>query len=172
MSAVEDDDDASEYYMSSDGEVSQGDSDDNTDDDDDGYGNAMSGAEFHVVPKEAFQCFSAQEVRAKQQEAVARVVAVLQVTSDEATQLLRAFKWNVNRVNDEWFQNEEEVRAKVGLMPVDAMTDASESEHQVTCGVCFDEFPASSINHVARSTRSSHIALTHTFYRREDRLRE
>jgi hypothetical protein len=31
------------------------------------------------------------------------------ITADEATQLLRAFKWNVNRVNDEWFQDEDEV---------------------------------------------------------------
>jgi len=25
---------------------------------------------------------------------------------------------------------------------------SSESEHQVTCGVCFDEFPATGVNHV------------------------
>jgi len=31
---------------------------------------------------------------------------VLQISADEATQLLRAFKWNVNRVHDEWFQDE------------------------------------------------------------------
>jgi hypothetical protein len=40
----------------------------------------MSGAEFHAAPKASFQCFSAEQVVAKQSEAVARVVAVLQIT--------------------------------------------------------------------------------------------
>ena len=108
----------------------------------------MSGVEFHVVPRALFQCFSAAEVVAKQTEAVARVVAVLQITTDDAAQLLRAFKWNVNTVHDEWFSNEEGVRAAVGLLPGDVMADASESEHAVTCGVCFDDFSASGTNHV------------------------
>eukprot|EP00227_Mantoniella_beaufortii_P007612 CAMPEP_0197594376 /NCGR_PEP_ID=MMETSP1326-20131121/20400_1 /TAXON_ID=1155430 /ORGANISM="Genus nov. species nov., Strain RCC2288" /LENGTH=510 /DNA_ID=CAMNT_0043160539 /DNA_START=351 /DNA_END=1879 /DNA_ORIENTATION=- len=146
----------SEYYMSEDeespddaeGDDDGEDDDDDADDDDEGYGNAMSAIEHHVVPRAAYHCFGSQEVMTKQAEAVARVVAVLQINSDEATQLLRAFKWNVNRVHDEWFQNEEGVRAKVGLFPVDCAMDVSESEHQVTCGVCFDEFPASGINHV------------------------
>ena len=72
-------------------------------------------------------------------QAVARVVSVLQLSNDEATQLLRAFKWSVNRVQDAWFEDEEGVRAKFGLIPA---MESSESEHQVTCGVCFDEFPA------------------------------
>ena len=34
------------------------------------------------------------------------------------------------------------MRAKFGLLPSDSIVGSSESEHQVTCGVCFDEFPA------------------------------
>ena len=112
-----DDDDYSEDYYMSDDEVSQGDFDDDDVDDDDGYGNAMSDAEFHLAPRKAYQVFSAQEVRDKQKDAVSRVVAVLQISSDEATHLLRAFKWNVNRVNDEWFQDEEAVRDEEYVQP-------------------------------------------------------
>ena len=120
--------------------------------DDDGYGVAMSGIEFQVVePRAPFTCLTAEQMMTKQKEAVARVVTVLQVTADEATQLLRAYKWNVNNVNDEWFSNEDAVREKVGLLRANTPVAASESAHQenqVTCGVCFDEFSATGLNHV------------------------
>ena len=68
------------------------------------------------------------------------VIAVLQITPDEATTLLRAFKWNVNRVHDEWFQDESAVRARVGLSL--AAQDAEPEYGDVaTCRVCFEEFP-------------------------------
>ena len=132
-----------DYYMSDDG-VSG--SDGFGDVDDDGYGNAMTGVELQSATRADYQCLTSSEVREKQRDAVSRVIAVLQITPDEATTLLRAFKWNVNRVHDEWFQDESAVRARVGLSL--AAQDAEPEYRDVaTCRVCFDEFPATEDTH-------------------------
>ena len=121
-----------DYYMSDDG-VSG--SDGFGDVDDDGYGNAMTGVELQSATRADYQCLTSSEVREKQRDAVSRVIAVLQITPDEATTLLRAFKWNVNRVHDEWFQDESAVRARVGLSL--AAQDAEPEYGDVaTCRVC------------------------------------
>jgi ariadne-1 len=138
-------DDEEDYYMSADdGELSQGSAAD-YEDDDDAFADdtaCLNAAEHVVVPRAAYQCFGAVEVRAKQSEAIARVVAVLQVNTDEATQLLRTFKWNVNTVNEEWFADEERVRTSAGLLPRDADASEPEPERVVRCGVCFEDFSA------------------------------
>ena len=75
------------------------------------YGNAISGVEAHVVKREEYR-WTRSRCSNGSVEAVQGVTQVLQVTQDDATQLLRAFKWNVNRVNDEWFGDEEDIRGK------------------------------------------------------------
>ena len=81
------------------------------------YGNVMlSGVEAHGGSKrEQYRCLDAEQVLERQREAVRGVTQVLQVTPDDATQLLRAHKWNVNAVNDTWFGDEDAVREKFGL---------------------------------------------------------
>eukprot|EP00976_Prorocentrum_cordatum_P105613 1194294-Prorocentrum_minimum.AAC.2 len=58
-----------------------------------------------------------QEITAKQQEIVQSIQSVLSVSPDTATMLLRHFKWSVNRIHEVWFQDEDKVRAEVGLLP-------------------------------------------------------
>eukprot|EP00238_Polyblepharides_amylifera_P000962 CAMPEP_0196573722 /NCGR_PEP_ID=MMETSP1081-20130531/3576_1 /TAXON_ID=36882 /ORGANISM="Pyramimonas amylifera, Strain CCMP720" /LENGTH=623 /DNA_ID=CAMNT_0041891541 /DNA_START=181 /DNA_END=2053 /DNA_ORIENTATION=+ len=108
-----------------------------------------------------------EEITRKQEEAVEKVVSVLSVSKNAATVILRDFKWNVNKIHEEWFQDEEIVRNRVGLpsreqeeiseveeelralenvqgegSSVPANADASE---HLQCGVCFDMFPRHSM---------------------------
>ena len=159
MSDCEDYGDGSDDgYDSEDACMSQGagtqDTDDSDPDEGDAdYGNAiLSGVEAHVVKREEYRCLDAEQVLERQREAVRGVTQVLQVTQDDATQLLRAFKWNVNRVNDEWFGDEEGIREKVGLESSSSAPDEAsgmvDDGAEVTCSVCYDEFPASKHTHV------------------------
>ena len=159
MSDCEDYGDGSDDgYDSEDACMSQGagtqDTDDSDPDEGDAdYGNAiLSGVEAHVVKREEYRCLDAEQVLERQREAVRGVTQVLQVTQDDATQLLRSFKWNVNRVNDEWFGDEEGVREKIGLESSSSAPDEAsrmvDDGAEVTCSVCYDEFPASRHTHV------------------------
>ena len=144
MSDCEDYGDGSDDgYDSEDACMSQGagtqDTDDSDPDEGDAdYGNAiLSGVEAHVVKKEEYQCLDAEQVLERQREAVRGVTQVLQVTQDDATRLLRSFKWNVNRVNDEWFGDEEGIREKVGLESSSSAPDEAtrmvDDGAEVTC---------------------------------------
>lgn len=65
------------------------------------------------------------------------VVDLLCVSPNEAARVLRFYKWDAGRLQDEWFSDPDAVKARVGLM----------DEQQVTrrkneiCKVCFDSFP-------------------------------
>ena len=120
------DEDEDEDPMSEDEEYDE-------DEEDNDYGFALnSQADVSVVPRANYKCFGQSDIKDKQAEATARVVAVLQVDADNASQLLRHFKWNVNRVNDEWFQDEDAVRAAVGLPPTDQQAPlASNTQEKV-----------------------------------------
>ena len=104
-----------------------------------------------------YRSLDACDVRARQDDAVARVTAVLQISSPDATALLRKHKWNVHLVNDAWFADEAGVREKVGLVEeidltkkassVPATNGATQSSNgndapgmPTTCLVCFESF--------------------------------
>ena len=123
--------DYEDYYDEDPMSEDEEDEEDDEEDDND-YGFAMtSQADLSVVPRANYRCFGQSDIKEKQAEAVARVVAVLQVDSDEAAQLLRHFKWSVNRVNDEWFQDEDAVRAAVGLRPTEQAHLTNKAQEQV-----------------------------------------
>eukprot|EP00240_Pyramimonas_obovata_P003027 CAMPEP_0118921654 /NCGR_PEP_ID=MMETSP1169-20130426/860_1 /TAXON_ID=36882 /ORGANISM="Pyramimonas obovata, Strain CCMP722" /LENGTH=648 /DNA_ID=CAMNT_0006862413 /DNA_START=218 /DNA_END=2161 /DNA_ORIENTATION=+ len=108
-----------------------------------------------AMDKITYTVMGPQEIAAKQHEIVQSIQSVLSVSPDTATMLLRHFKWSVNRIHEEWFQDEDKVREKVGLLPRDAEELAeqvkqcsvvdSESHNkdnvkEVQCNVCFDTF--------------------------------
>ena len=52
----------------------------------------------------------------------------------------RYYKWDENRLNDEWFSNESKVREKVGL-PVSSTDSASIAPADAAlCGICFETY--------------------------------
>ena len=103
-----------EYYASDDFDAMSGsDADEDLVLDEETFGDVAAGED--ETPAVAFRSLDAAEVRERQRDAVARVTAVLQIPPESAAPLLRAHKWNVNHLNDAWFADEADTRAKAGL---------------------------------------------------------
>ena len=70
------------------------------------------------------------------------VSSLLSISSAQAKALNRHFRWDTNRLNDDWFSDEGRVRKAVGL-PANGEGEGEASTHQAkaTCNICFDEFP-------------------------------
>ncbi|KAJ7547347.1 hypothetical protein O6H91_08G081500 [Diphasiastrum complanatum] len=89
------------------------------------------------LPQSSYIILSENDIRQRQEKAIASVVTVLSASKTEASILLRHFKWSVSKVNDEWFADEERVRKIVGLIN----SPSSESRglpKELTCGICFE----------------------------------
>ncbi|EIE18671.1 IBR-domain-containing protein [Coccomyxa subellipsoidea C-169] len=95
-----------------------------------------SQAEMETHAKKVpYVVFNEEQLRARQQDAVNAVAGVLSISDGEVVRVLRQFKWDANRVNEEWFADEESVRRKA------------------TCRICFDEFD---LKHM-RAARCKHF---------------
>ena len=149
-----------DYYASDDSDAMSGsDADEDLVLDEETFGDVAAGED--ETPAVAFRSLDAAEVRERQRDAVARVTAVLQIPPESAAPLLRAHKWNVNHLNDAWFADEADTRAKAGLRrsssdrAMDDDDDASGSNPkrsadstthlttpEQTCQVCFEGFTA------------------------------
>ncbi|VVB11975.1 unnamed protein product [Arabis nemorensis] len=81
------------------------------------------------------------DIRKHQNDDIRRVSTVLSVTEVEASVLLLYYHWNVSKIDDEWFADEERVRRTVGILqkPV-VVTKPYGCGGEVTCGICFDSF--------------------------------
>lgn len=108
----------------------------------------------------AYEILTEQQLRERQAESVGAVTSVLGITDGEAARVLRHYKWDPNRVNDEYFADMDRVRDKLGLMddsqpssPVAAAVAAAGTAgrkvkarpKKVLCGICYEEFPADSM---------------------------
>lgn len=93
-------------------------------------------------PQSNYTILSEEDILQRQKEAIASVSTVLSISTVEAGILLRHFKWSVSKVNDEWFANEEKVRAEVGLLEKPVVV-VRQFEKELLCGICFDFFPRS-----------------------------
>lgn len=106
-------------------------------DDDEDYG--FAGAEVVTnANKVPFKVLPREELQRQRQQAILDVTSVLDIPEDAAVRVLRKYKWDVSRVNEEWFSsNYEKIRTAVGL--VDEVPTPSTSKER--CLICFDEFP-------------------------------
>ncbi|KAG2501662.1 hypothetical protein HYH03_000165 [Edaphochlamys debaryana] len=99
-------------------------------DDDDDYGFAGAEVPYRVLPK--------QEIDKQRKKALDEVQGVLDVDEDVAMRLLRKYKWDVSRVQEEWFSPKgEQIRKSLGLVD----EAPSSSGREARCNICFDEYP-------------------------------
>ncbi|GJN15579.1 hypothetical protein PR202_gb02503 [Eleusine coracana subsp. coracana] len=115
-----DDEDYYEYY-----------SDMGDDEDDAGIGGDSDGelvaADYEGIEAEGsdvvmsrreqrFVILSEKDISERQEEDIGKVTAVLSITREEACVLLHHYKWDISKLNDEWFGDEEKIRNIVGLL--------------------------------------------------------
>ncbi|KAL5231729.1 hypothetical protein ABZP36_030505 [Zizania latifolia] len=76
-----------------------------------------------------------KDINERQKEDISKVSAVLSIRREEASVLLYYFKWNISKLSDEWFADEEKVRDTVGLLLNGINFPNS---RKLTCGICFE----------------------------------
>ncbi|XP_076934844.1 putative E3 ubiquitin-protein ligase ARI8 isoform X1 [Bidens hawaiensis] len=86
------------------------------------------------------------DIHLRQEDNINKISSILSISNDAAAILLRHYNWSVSKVNDEWFANEEKVRRVVGLLEV---PHALPNGKELTCGICFDEYPCDSTSSAA-----------------------
>ncbi|MBA0667894.1 hypothetical protein Goklo_000903 [Gossypium klotzschianum] len=84
-----------------------------------------------------YTILSEVDIRQRQEDDITRISTVLSISKVEAGILLRYYSWNVSKVHDEWFADEEKVRRSVGLLekPVVPFPDG-----EMICGICFETY--------------------------------
>ncbi|GAX74338.1 hypothetical protein CEUSTIGMA_g1787.t1 [Chlamydomonas eustigma] len=101
-------------------------------------------AEIEINTKKvAYKVLSKQDLKKRQDETVTDVINVLGISNDEATRVLRKFKWDISRVHEAWFSDVDSVRAAVGIQEESSNRPTSSSEE--LCMICFEPFPISSM---------------------------
>ncbi|CAA7039787.1 unnamed protein product [Microthlaspi erraticum] len=75
-----------------------------------------------------------EDIRRNQRDDIGRV-SVLSISEVEASVLLLHYNWNVSKVSDEWFADEERVRKTVGILKEGPSVPKSK---KVKCGICFE----------------------------------
>ncbi|KQJ91001.1 hypothetical protein BRADI_4g35080v3 [Brachypodium distachyon] len=83
------------------------------------------------------------DIRERQEEGINRVSSIFSIPRESARILLRQYKWNVSKLSDEWFTDEDHVRRFVGL-PTDGviLPDCQ----KLTCGICFEGYSTSALS--------------------------
>ncbi|GKV29066.1 hypothetical protein SLEP1_g38037 [Rubroshorea leprosula] len=87
------------------------------------------------------------EIRQRQEDDIMTISTVLFLSKVEAAIILRYYNWNVNRVHEEWFADEENVRKAVGLL--EKPTVRFPNGKEMTCGICFDAYPCDTLHAAA-----------------------
>ncbi|CAK9149762.1 unnamed protein product [Ilex paraguariensis] len=111
---------------------------------------------FTFLSQQNYTVLSEADIRHCQEENIIKVSAVLSISKVAAGILLRHYNWNVSKVNDEWFSDEEKVRMAVGLLekPVPFLNAKEKpvpflNAKELTCGICFETFPCDRMNAAA-----------------------
>ncbi|CAO2832603.1 unnamed protein product [Amaranthus hypochondriacus] len=94
-----------------------------------------------------YTVLSEDDIRLWQEDDIMKISTVLSISKVEASILLRHYNWNVGKIHDEWFADEEKVRKTVGLLQRPAFDFSNAQE--ITCGICFESFPSAMISAVA-----------------------
>lgn len=103
-----------------------------------------TGAEVETTArKHPYVILTKADIERKRAEAIQNVIGILDISEDEASKVLRKYKWDANRVNEEWFSDMDAVRKAVGLMREEKRSaPATSGRDKKTCQICFDTFPA------------------------------
>ncbi|KAJ0972327.1 hypothetical protein J5N97_020286 [Dioscorea zingiberensis] len=86
------------------------------------------------------------DIQQRQEEDITRVSAVLSISRVASCILLRHYNWSVNKVHDEWFADEENVRKVIGFLekPIEIP-----KAKELICGICFDIYPSEKMSAAA-----------------------
>lgn len=102
-------------------------------------------AESHKGSDRSYRILKKEDVRQRQEDAIAEVSTVLSVPRPAATILLHRFNWSVSQVHEGWFADEDGVRKSVGLLDHTRPFSDIDASDRITCGICLDPYPPAEI---------------------------
>ncbi|CAH8330975.1 unnamed protein product [Eruca vesicaria subsp. sativa] len=82
-----------------------------------------------------------EDISKHQKINIEQVSTVLSISQVEAIVLLLHYQWNVSKVEDEWFTDEEKVRELVGILNKIVAANLSDRRVNIECGICFESYP-------------------------------
>uniref|UniRef100_A0A0D3H9Z4 RBR-type E3 ubiquitin transferase n=1 Tax=Oryza barthii TaxID=65489 RepID=A0A0D3H9Z4_9ORYZ len=132
-----------------------GDDGDYMDDDGDDYGGQVVEETEAPAMEKTYVVLTEDDVRARQDEDIAKVCEVLSLSPGAAAVLLRLYRWRAVLLQEEWFLDERRIRDAAGLLPADGgggAVPARVNRRRLTCAICFDVFAAGGM----RSAGCSH----------------
>ncbi|CAN6447413.1 unnamed protein product [Victoria cruziana] len=91
-------------------------------------------------PQQNYTILSEEDICLRQEDDISRISTVLSIPRVSASILLRYYNWSVNKVNDEWFADEDKVRKAVGLLEK-PVAEIKENAVEHICGICFESYP-------------------------------
>lgn len=89
-------------------------------------------------PRPSYTILNEADIRQRQEDDIEGVSAALSLSKASAIILLRHFNWNFSKLCDMWFDDEEGVRNKTGLLR--SPTVQFSPGRQITCGICLETF--------------------------------
>ncbi|KAJ8475586.1 hypothetical protein OPV22_019313 [Ensete ventricosum] len=109
------------------------------------YGDADFAESQEIVspPKQTYTILSEADIRQRQEEDITQICAILSVSRSAACNLLCHYNWNVSKVQDEWFANEENVCKVIGLLHNPVKTS---NNRKLNCGICFESYDRSKMS--------------------------
>ncbi|KAI3889099.1 hypothetical protein MKX03_004262 [Papaver bracteatum] len=87
----------------------------------------------------SYTVLNADDRRQRQEEVITRISTVLSITRVSASILLRHYNWDVSKVHDAWFADEERVRKATGLL--ESLVVPNQNMKELNCGICFEAYP-------------------------------
>ncbi|RCV32093.1 hypothetical protein SETIT_6G230200v2 [Setaria italica] len=87
--------------------------------------------------EQTFAVLREEDISERQEEDISKVSSVLSIAREEACVLLHHYKWNISKLSDEWFADEEKVRHTVGLL---LNGNDRPRSRKLTCGICFEGY--------------------------------
>ncbi|KAI3927436.1 hypothetical protein MKW92_044426 [Papaver armeniacum] len=105
---------------------------DNSDDSDDS-------TSHHHRQQPSYTVLNEDDIRQRQEEVITRISTVLSIPRVSASILLRHYNWDVSKVHDAWFADEERVRKATGLLESSVVPNQNMKE--LNCGICFEAYP-------------------------------
>lgn len=92
-------------------------------------------------PQQNYKFLREEEIGRLQEDDITGVSNVLSISKSAACFLLCHFNWRVNRLQEEWFSDEDKVREIAGLLKKPVLPHRLGN---VNCGICFEDYSYSS----------------------------
>jgi len=81
----------------------------------------------------------------RQQKVIEETIEVLGLSEDDAITALKHHDWNIEKLQEKWFDNEEKVREYTGLTPIKYLI-SRDMDKQDLCYICYQKLKKESSN--------------------------